>query len=211
FSSSGLDKARMAEWWHRYPDQTLVSYLLEGVRLYADVELQLVLVPHLTSLPMGFASVEKELRRLHGLQWYEFLSSLPFLPMYCNGQGAVARKLEPDRFRRSMEGGGPHQVTMDASRLPAISINEASRVPHIPQYFLQDERDAFLKWLRHRGLLKAWRDAKAGKPMTWEASDVGGRRKSKWPREHKPTVAELMRVLAVLNRASFMLEEPLSS
>lgn len=34
---SGLNSARMAEWWHRYPDQTLLSYLLEGVRLDADV------------------------------------------------------------------------------------------------------------------------------------------------------------------------------
>lgn len=207
--NSGLDRARMADWWHRYPDQTLISYLLEGVRLDADVELQLVLVPHLTSLPLGFASVEKELRRLHGLQWYDFFSSLPFVPMYCNGQGAVARKLEPDRFRRSTEGGGPRQWTVDASGLPAISINEASRLPHMPQHFLHDERGEFQDWLHSRGLLEAWADARAGKPVAWEASDVKGRRKSKWPREHKPTVAELMRLLAVLNRASFVLQEPL--
>eukprot|EP00965_Chrysotila_dentata_P071002 2346390-Pleurochrysis_carterae.AAC.1 len=48
-----------------YPDQRLVSFVLEGVRLEADVELQTVLVPHLTSLPLGYASVRKEIRRLH--------------------------------------------------------------------------------------------------------------------------------------------------
>jgi hypothetical protein len=40
--------------------------LLEGVRLDADVELQFVGVGHLSSLPFGFESVNKELRRLHG-------------------------------------------------------------------------------------------------------------------------------------------------
>lgn len=66
---------------HRYPDQTLLSYLLEGIRLDADVELQLVMVPHLTSLPMSFASVEKELRMLRGLTRCDFFCSLPFFPM----------------------------------------------------------------------------------------------------------------------------------
>ncbi|KAL3918049.1 MAG: hypothetical protein SGPRY_006156 [Prymnesium sp.] len=149
---SGLSRDVMREWWHHYPDQALLSYLLEGVRLEADVELQLVLVPHLTSLPMGFTSVEKELRRLHGLGWYHFFASLPFMPMYCNGQGAVAWKLEPDRFRRSTEGGGPRQLSVDASGLPAISINEASRIPHVPQHFLRDERAEFHRWLEARGL-----------------------------------------------------------
>ena len=60
-----LNLGALTELLPRYPDQTLVSYLLEGVRLEADVELQTVLVPHLMSLPKGFASVEKELRRLH--------------------------------------------------------------------------------------------------------------------------------------------------
>eukprot|EP00965_Chrysotila_dentata_P072482 2394584-Pleurochrysis_carterae.AAC.1 len=51
-----------------YPDQRLVSYLLEGVRLEADVELQTVLIPHLTSLPAGYDSVRSEILRLHGKQ-----------------------------------------------------------------------------------------------------------------------------------------------
>ena len=49
---------------HDYPDQNMLSHLLEGVRFEADVELQTVLVPHLISLPLGFASVRKELYRL---------------------------------------------------------------------------------------------------------------------------------------------------
>lgn len=110
---SGLNIPLMRQLWHQLPDQALLSYLLEGVRLEADVELQIVLVPHLTSLPMGFASVEKEIRRLQKLTWYDFFLDLPFLPMYINGQGAVARKLEPDRFRRSTEGGGGRVPSFD--------------------------------------------------------------------------------------------------
>ena len=54
--------------------QYLAANILEGVRLDADVELQSVWVPHLTSLPFGYASVGKELRRLRSLGWYEFYS-----------------------------------------------------------------------------------------------------------------------------------------
>jgi hypothetical protein len=56
-----LNVAYLAERLNDYPDQRLLSYLLEGVRLEADVELQTVLVPHLMSLPKGYASVRKEL------------------------------------------------------------------------------------------------------------------------------------------------------
>jgi hypothetical protein len=125
---------------HRYPDQTLLANLLDGVRLDADVELQAVLIPHLASLPLGFASVEKELRRLKGKGWYDFFADFPFYPMYLNGQGATARKLELDRFRRTTEGGGPRYPTYDLSGLRALSINEASRLWHMPQHFLEDER-----------------------------------------------------------------------
>ena len=131
-----------------YPDQTLLSNILEGVRLDADVELQSVFIPHLASLPKGFASVEKELRRLHNLGWYDFFSDFPFWPMYLNGQGATARKLEPDRYRRTTEGGGPRQSTYDLSGLRALSINEASHVWHMPQHFLSDQRPETRAWLR---------------------------------------------------------------
>eukprot|EP00965_Chrysotila_dentata_P072166 2385234-Pleurochrysis_carterae.AAC.1 len=80
---------------------------MDGVRLEADVELQTVLIPHLTSLPAGYESVRKEILRLHSKQWYEFFGALPYWPLYCNGQGATPRKLEPDRWRRTTEGGGP--------------------------------------------------------------------------------------------------------
>ena len=135
-----------------YPDQHLVANLLDGVRLDADVELQSVFVPHLVSLPLGYASVAKELDRLHGLGWYRLFADLPFWPIYLNGQGATARKLEPDRYRRTTEGGGPRQPTFDESGLQALSINTASHLPHVPLHFASDDRPEMHEWLRRRGL-----------------------------------------------------------
>ena len=185
-----------------YPDQYLVSNLLEGVRLDADVELHTVLVPHLTSLPKGFASVEKELRRLHNLGWYDFFSIFPFWPMYLNGQGATARKLEPDRFRRTTEGGGPRHEIYDEQGIRALSINEASRVPHMPAHFSSDLRPEFVAWLAARGL-----------PRDLAAEPLGSRPNeqdtSKYPKETKPTLAQIMRDLAILKHAADVLEVPI--
>ena len=174
-----------------YPDQTLVANVLEGVRLDADTELQNVLVPHLASLPLGYASVEKELRRLHGLGWYSFHPAPPYYPMYFNGQGAVPRKLEPDRFRRSTEGGGPRRPTFDASGVQAISINEASHVYHMPRHFASDSRPEFREWLTRRGL-----------PSSRDVRAEDGSRASKWPKERKPTLTTVARSLSLLCAAA---------
>ena len=192
-----LDLAYLERRLRHYPDQYLAANILEGVRLDADVELQSVWVPHLTSLPFGYASVGKELRRLRSLGWYEFYSSLPFWPMYLNGQGATARKLEPDRFRRTTEGNGPRAPTFDASGLQAISINEASHIYHMPQHFLRDGRHEFREWLRARGL------PASSSPPTSSAS-----RFTKWPKERKPQLSAVMRDNAIFNRAGHLLGEP---
>ena len=47
-----------------YPNQPILSFIVDGVRPIADVELQTVLVPHLMSLANGFESVVKELKRM---------------------------------------------------------------------------------------------------------------------------------------------------
>ena len=193
---TNLDVPYLRRRLRHYPDQYLAANVLEGARLDADVELQGVFVPHLASLPLGFASVDKELHRLHGLGWYDFSSSLPFWPPYLNGQGATSRRLEPDRFRRTTEGGGPRQPTFDASGLPAISINDASHVHHMPQHFLADRRPEFRRWLAARGL-------PAPAPPPAETTI----RFSKWPKERKPQLAWAMRDAAVLRRAAEVLRQ----
>ena len=187
-----IDRAEVQRSLAHYPDQSLVSHLLLGARIDADVELQFVLVPHLTTLPFGFKSVLSEVDRLESYQWYRSFAFIPFAPMYLNGQGATARKLEPDRWRRTTEGGGPRQDTFDASGVRALSLNEAARIYHMPEHFASDLRSEFLDWLRRRGL-----------PRSDPVPPSDGRRHpTKWPKEVKPALEDVMRDMAVLGRAA---------
>ena len=187
----------LAQRLRNYYDQELVSHLLEGVRLNADVELQSVFVSHLTSLPRGFKSVQDELRRLQARGWYHFFPYFPYWPMYLNGQGAVARKLE-SRYRRTTEGGGPRKLTLDESGLRALSINEASYALHMPLHFKRDVRPSMLSWLTARGL----------PPTGNEERGLPGQ-PSKWPKEVKPQLTQLMRDVSILRRAAALLGEPI--
>ena len=184
-----------------HPDQRLVSFLLEGVRLEADVELQSVFVPHLMSLAKGFHAVRKELRRMREKGWYEFFGHMPFWPMYLNGQGSTPRKYEPGRDRRTTEGGGPRKETFDASGLAAWSINAAARAYHLPRHLaemLTSSSSTVQDWLRAKGL-----------PRTPQQLEEDLLLRSKWPGEQKPTLKVAMRNLSVLRRVAYLLGEPL--
>ena len=92
--------------------------------------------------------------------------------IYLNGQGATSRKLEPERFRRTTEGGGPRQPTFDEEVVRALSINEASHVYHMPRHFLRDKRPGFVAYLTARGL-----------PASNPPAESPTMRFSKWPKE----------------------------
>lgn len=180
---------------HAFPDQRLVSFLLEGVSLEALVESHSVWIPHLTSLPSGFTSVRNELQRLGELDWYRFFDHIPMWPLYFNGQGATARKLET-RFRRTTEGGGPRELLLDETGLRAWSINDASKLHLTPAHLRDDARPEMRRWLRSQNL-----------PAADPAANL--LRGSKWPAEIKPSLDELMRYLSVLRRAAEVLNEPI--
>ena len=55
-----------------YPDQSLRHQVKYGALFFADLDLQIVVCPHLLSLADGFANVDKELRRLRSLGYVEF-------------------------------------------------------------------------------------------------------------------------------------------
>ena len=49
--------------------------------------------------------------------------------------GATPRKLEPDRWRSTTEGGFPRYELWDTEGVPVVSINDRSReYPHAPEY-----------------------------------------------------------------------------
>ena len=66
--------------------------LVDGVQYRADLDLQFVFGPHLTSLPLGFGIVEKELKRLIGQRFYGLHRLLPFAPGRFLPQGSTSRK-----------------------------------------------------------------------------------------------------------------------
>lgn len=185
----------------RYPDQRLVSNILLGIRLEADIELNAVLMPHLVSLPLGFASVDRELRRMHGLHWYRFYGTFPYWPIICNGQGCTSRKLEPDRYRRTTEAGGPRAELWDRAGARVLSLNMASRLYYLPSHFAVDTRIEMIRWLGRKGL-----------PAPTEVASLPLEvqlRTSKFHKEVKPTLAMMMHDIMVLARAAHLLGEPI--
>ena len=186
-----------------YPDQRLLSNLVEGVRIEADVELNAVLMPHLESLPLGFASVAKELGRMAAppLQWYWLNATPPYWPCYCNGKGAVSRKLEKDRYRPTTEAGAPRKEIYGTGGRRVLSLNQASRLRHLPLHYAADGRPEMRAWLAIKEL-----------PAPQEIADLSLEeqlRSSKFPKEVKPTIAHLKRDATRLRRDAHLLGEPI--
>ncbi|KAJ1627351.1 hypothetical protein T492DRAFT_842426 [Pavlovales sp. CCMP2436] len=77
------------------------------------------------SLSLGADSVERELRRLSELSWVGWHEDLPFLPIQLLPQGSTPRKFEPDRFRRTTDGGAPRRELLDGDGITVVSLNEA--------------------------------------------------------------------------------------
>jgi len=189
-----------------YPDQRGVSNVVLGVRLEANVELQAVLMPHLASLPLALASVGKELHRmsLPPLKWYSFHESPPYWPCYFNGNGAVERKLEKGRHRRTTEGGGPRRPTFDSEGLRVLSLNQASRLRHQPRHFQPrgsaEEQRTFREWLELNELPISAEEA--AKPIEERLKT------SKFSKEIKPTTEMAKRDLLLASRAGKLLGMP---
>ena len=127
-----------------WPDQRLLRYLHEGFHFEFEMPLQIVLHPHLFSVGHGYASLQKEARRLRNVdpsasdayanEWTGMFASLPFMPIWILSHGSTPRKLEPDRHRSTTEGGAPRCESYDTEGVPVRSINERSReYPHPPE------------------------------------------------------------------------------
>ena len=201
--SAPLNPTLQADFFNRelaeYPNQQLLGMINTGVIYMADVEAQSVFMKHLISLPKGYRAVAKELRRLKGKGWYDFTPHVPFWPVYFNSQGSTARKLEPNRDRRTTEGGGPRQDTWDSAGVKVLSINEASRIYHVPAHYEQDTRPIFQEWMASRHLPPTLEDI-AALELT---------RGSKWGIQHMPDLRALSTNLAVLAAVAKALGEPL--
>ena len=122
---SHLNNAFIASNLNDWPDQELVGMLIDGVQFKADLGLQIVLGPHLSSLPNAYSNVQKEIVRLTGEGYYGLHRVLPYAPMRAMPQGSTPRKLEPGRDRRTSDGGFPRRSVADTSGILAKSLNDA--------------------------------------------------------------------------------------
>jgi hypothetical protein len=107
----------------RYPDQELVSHLVLGVRMLAEIDLQLVLLPHLLSMEgMEEAVLEDLLVLSHPpYGWVGFSESLPFVPGRYIGKGVVPKA--GDQIRPIDEAGGPRVLLEDSDGFIVWALN----------------------------------------------------------------------------------------
>jgi hypothetical protein len=63
-----------------YPDQEILSMLFLGVRYKDDLDLQLVLLPHLLSFAGGCDEIQSEMEGLVARGWCSLHKLLPYAP-----------------------------------------------------------------------------------------------------------------------------------
>lgn len=182
-----------------YPDQRLASYIVEEMRLEADVELQMVLHPNLISIGDGYDSVQKTVRELGALGFYEFYTHLPFAPIYVIGQGSRIKKLGVCKYRRTSNFSAPHKKVTDRAGIRVVPINDASKCYLVPEWLAKAQDERLQRWHADRYSHVQWRDE-----ATRDASA-----RQKFPKEHKPQLEDVMRDLAILLGAAQSLGEPI--
>jgi hypothetical protein len=108
-----------------WPDQKTASMYRRGVHFGADDVLaadQTVLCPHLASLRVAPAKVEKELKRLESIHYLVCCGGPPTVPFSLKPKGIAVRKLEPDRPRGVEDDNAPRD---DGVGPHAESLNKA--------------------------------------------------------------------------------------
>ena len=186
--------------WADYDAQEMTVMITRaGIAFLIDAtNRQLVVFPHLVSLPTGFASVQKELNILNGLTFNEFCGMFPFVPFQSLPQGATRRKYE-DLDRRTTEGGAPRNektADVDGNRVFPLNVSIGAkdivgqttwRLPGLPTttgFLIYDEAVA----------------AHASKPAP---------ESTRWAPEVKVRVDDQLHNTAVLKHASAVYGEPL--
>jgi hypothetical protein len=184
-------------------DRDMVSQVTDtGANFGADVALQIYFAPHLTTLAPGYELVSKELKRLAGAGYLEFISYLGFFPCRFIQQGTRARKLEPDRPRRISDAGTPRTPKADSLGVLVMPLNEAikripeSENPSDTSYQFGNDTERTTGVLGSSGLLPPSPSTRVRKRLPWEA------------KPHVPDVLHDIMVLLYMAR-TFKLDEDL--
>ena len=109
-----------------YPDQELVSMLIEGASYKADLEEQVVLLPHQISFQNGMTLIQVEMEKLTKMGFYSVFTQMPFLPIRLTPRGSVPRASDPARPRPTSNGSAPHKEVLDTDGKVVVPINVAA-------------------------------------------------------------------------------------
>ena len=133
-TQTDLSRGWLRQFYGPWMDKELLSFLEQGISLKADVELQLVLTPHLASFGFGMSKVREEMLQLEGKGWCGFFSEMPFCPCRLMPRGCVPRAIEGWLRPRPISDGGSlgrgENVKDVPNGQPVISLNDASGTQH---------------------------------------------------------------------------------
>ena len=123
------------------------------MRLEADVELQIYLAPNSQTIADGYESVQKTVRELKEMGFYDFFTALPFGPIIVVSQGARMKKATVPgvvKYRRTSNFSGPHKPVFDKAGVPVMPINTAARCYLTPRWMQDIPGDDMKEWLEKR-------------------------------------------------------------
>lgn len=189
---TNFDLEYLAEKFERYPDQRLASNVLE-----ADIELQIVLQPNVASVGLGYDSVQRTVRELHDLRFYDFFTCLPFVPINVVGPGSRRKKICADKYRRTSDFSGPHRPYRDGEGHATAAINEASKQKLRPTWMSASDRPELHQWETVQYSQVRWKNAGS------KEAPVG----YKFPKEFKPNLVDVMTDVTILLGALLELGE----
>ncbi|KOO34225.1 hypothetical protein Ctob_015819 [Chrysochromulina tobinii] len=109
-----------------YPDRELFSTLEFGVDFDADnLEMQVVLPPHLLSLAGGLSKVQSDIAGRAGRGWYEVFDRMPFNPWRPQQMGS--RPKPNGKYRVIVNASFPHSELADDYGVRTHSLNSLSK------------------------------------------------------------------------------------
>jgi hypothetical protein len=113
-----------------YPDQELLDAIQYGVRMPAEHQLCIVLLPNLISI--GGAGMPQHHADITCMEADRILSehaSMPFIPGVILPQGSISKVHEPDRRRRITDAGAPRAPLMSSMGTAIVPINVSVLTP----------------------------------------------------------------------------------
>ena len=106
-----------------YPDQELISQLMLGVSYKDDLDLQIVLLPHLISFADGCEQIQTEVEKYVEHGWYSLHRLLPYVPFRNIPRGSTPKAT--GEARPTSEAGAPRKPKRDREGNPVVPQNEA--------------------------------------------------------------------------------------